>query len=516
MKNLLFKHFDHKIARKNWAKSPFLKTKFNSLERAVDAYRSDLPVTMVCLPSLTFDRKHLSTIRGVSHYESRSLWEILNLKNKKNLKIIFVSTRRIDREIIAYYCGLAGITEDQLRDRLEIIALEDFDIELGDISLVDALLTSKEAMNYIRKQVQGKRAFLRPFMSTESESRLSRYLKLPIWAIDEELKYYLTKSGNHAIFRQAGVAHAKHIADIKTIDDLKLAILRLWEKLPSQRRFMFKFDNGVSGKGLGLMSVPMEWNEFKQKNNEDQNEVLDHMIKTIDFRSGEFSQKEFLSYLAKGSVLEEFFEGDLKFSPSGQALIFPNGDVQLISSHEQILDENGVTYLGSYFPANNAYRETVDSFTKKVAETLSLNGVVGPLSVDFLVVESNGDYQVYAIEINIRQGGTTHPYQMASFLVNGHYCSKSGALVNEQGEKRVFRSHDNLLSTSKGKLAYLDFIDLIKNEGIHYCPRKKSGFVFHMLGCLTEYGKVGYTLLANDFKDFEQYEQKLDQILKSL
>lgn len=54
---------------------------------------------------------------------------------------------------------------------------------------------------------------------------------------------------------------------------------------------------------------------------------------------------------------------------------------------------------------------------KKVGEILASKGVVGYYGVDFLVKKSDADnVEVFALEINLRQGGTTHPYFSMKFL----------------------------------------------------------------------------------------------------
>ena len=45
---------------------------------------------------------------------------------------------------------------------------------------------------------------------------------------------------------------------------------------------------------------------------------------------------------------------------------------------------------------------------------------------------------------------------------------------------------------------------------------KKVGFVFHMLSALKDYGKCGYTLIAEDYDQMEDYKSSLNQVIKSL
>ena len=106
-----------------------------------------------------------------------------------------------------------------------------------------------------------------------------------------------------------------------------------------------------------------------------------------------------------GGVIEEYIEGEDKRSPSVQVLLLPDGQYEILSSHEQVLDESGSRFLGSEFPAKEDHRVIITREAVKVAKrlsTLKLSGIVG---LDFLTVKkTGGDIESYLIEMNIRKG----------------------------------------------------------------------------------------------------------------
>jgi len=55
-----------------------------------------------------------------------------------------------------------------------------------------------------------------------------------------------------------------------------------------------------------------------------------------------------------GAIAEEFYEGEDPKCPSVQGCISMNGKVQLLSTHEQVM--NGHVYQGCLFPARDIYR----------------------------------------------------------------------------------------------------------------------------------------------------------------
>ena len=68
------------------------------------------------------------------------------------------------------------------------------------------------------------------------------------------------------------------------------------------------------------------------------------------------------------------------------------------------------------FRRNPAYAVAIGRMGKKVAEALQQRGVLGRFAVDFISVQEKDEWQHYAIEINLRKGGTTHPLLMLQFL----------------------------------------------------------------------------------------------------
>eukprot|EP00913_Durusdinium_trenchii_P000639 g592.t1 len=71
---------------------------------------------------------------------------------------------------------------------------------------------------------------------------------------------------------------------------------------------------------------------------------------------------------------------------------------------------NGQIYTGCKFPANEAYAKDLTALSQKIAEELSKRQVVGYIAVDFVSVrQEDGSYQHWAIEVNVRMGGTTLP-----------------------------------------------------------------------------------------------------------
>jgi hypothetical protein len=98
-------------------------------------------------------------------------------------------------------------------------------------------------------------------------------------------------------------------------------------------------------------------------------------------------------------------EGNLLTSPSFQGVIESPGVLRVLSTHEQLLE--GQVFTGCKFPANHDYWQELIRHGIKIGNHLATKGVLGHFSADFLAISgkaNSGDWNLYAIEINLRQG----------------------------------------------------------------------------------------------------------------
>jgi hypothetical protein len=134
----------------------------------------------------------------------------------------------------------------------------------------------------------------------------------------------------------------------------------------------------------------------------------------------------------------------------------------------------------------------------QVGKVLAQRAVIGRFGVDFLAVpKEDGPPSLYAVEINMRQGGTTHPFNTLKFLTDGRYDEETGVFRTAQGQERSYFATDTLSSPRYRGTMPFDLIDAMVVEGIHFRP-DETGVVFHLLGCLSEFGKLGLTTIAPD------------------
>lgn len=169
-----------------------------------------------------------------------------------------------------------------------------------------------------------------------------------------------------------------------------------------------------------------------------------------------------------------------------------------MSTHDQVLGgPSGQIYLGASFPADAAYRCDIQAAGLRIGEVLRSRGALGRFGVDFVSVQAGERWRHLAIEINLRKGGTTHPFMMLQFLTDGVYDAATGLYLTPTGEPRYYYTSDNLQSPSYRGFSPDDLIDISVYHGLHFHGAEQQGVVFHLIGALSEFGKLGVVCLAD-------------------
>jgi hypothetical protein len=159
--------------------------------------------------------------------------------------------------------------------------------------------------------------------------------------------------------------------------------------------------------------------------------------------------------------------------------------------------ETGQVYTGCRFPADPSYAPTLASYGRVVGERLAERGVIGRFGMDFAVVrDDRGRPHVFALEINLRKGGTTHPYDVLSNLVPGRYDADIGQWLAADGSPRCYCATDNLVDPAWLGLPPATVIKAVADAGLQFDHETGTGVVLHMLSCLAIDGRMGLTAIG--------------------
>jgi hypothetical protein len=215
-----------------------------------------------------------------------------------------------------------------------------------------------------------------------------------------------------------------------------------------------------------------------------------------------------------GGIIEEFIEGAVKRSPSVQFRVDPTGQVEPVSTHDQLLGgKSGQIFLGCRFPADDSYRLQIQESGFRAAHVLASKGVLGRFAIDFLSVRDGNEWRHLAIEINLRKGGTTHPFLMLQFLTDGRYDPQTGSFLTPAGQPRCYYASDNLEAEHYKGLTPSDLIDIAALNGLHFNGACQEGVVFHLIGALSEFGKLGVLCIGSSHDHAEALYRRTTEVL---
>jgi pheganomycin biosynthesis PGM1-like protein len=449
--------------------------------------------TIVVVPSLTLDDPGWPS-SVLQAYEERFLFLLLLLRQPR-ARMVYVTSQAVNPSIIDYYLDLLpGVIPSHARRRLFLVS----PLDGSGVPLSQKLLDRPRLLGRIRGLITDRdRAHLVPFNTTELERDLALALDIPMYGADPRFFHFGTKTGCRRLFAELGVRHPLGAEDLEAVGDVVEALRRLRSERPGMAKAIVKLNEGVSGEG----NASVELTGLPAPGSEGEAAALEERVRAMTFESPDIVRFDgYVADLAEGGgVVEERIVGEEIRSPSVQMRVTPLGTLEVLSTHDQLLGgPSGQSYLGCRFPADPAYAAAITREAVKVGERLAEEGVIGRFAVDFVAVRSGSDWEPYAIELNLRKGGTTHPFLTLQFLTDGVYDPASGVFTAPNGREKHFVASDHVESPLYRQLTPDDLFDIAVRRGLHFDQSRQTGVVFHMMSALGEHGRTGLTAVADD------------------
>ncbi len=467
----------------------------------------DQPGTSVVVPSLTLDQDELRKLDGATFYEERLLFLLIRLRNPR-AHVVYVTSQPVHPLILDYYLHLlAGVPASHARARLTMLCTYD----ASPRALTQKILERPRLIERIREAIPDpSRSYLTIFNSTPLERRLAVLLGIPLNGLDPTLNHLGTKSGSRKVFREAGVELPEGFEDLTGEADVEDALVELAGRRPGLRKAVVKLNESFSGEGNAIFRFPEEATDRVS---------VRKALRAIEFAvPWETYQNFFQKFTRMGGIVEEFVDAAIKVSPSAQLRTSPEGEVLPTSTHDQILGgPSGQVYQGCSFPAHEDYRMAIQERSVRVGRVLASKGAVSRFGVDYLAYKDAPEdpWKLTALEINLRVLGTTHPFLALQFLTGGRLDSATGDFVSLSGRPKYYMATDNLRAATYRGVLPEDLIDIVTNNALHYSHRTESGVLFHLIGALSEYGKLGLTVIANSPEEVEDlYARTLDVLAR--
>jgi hypothetical protein len=400
---------------------------------ALQARLPQQPTTIVAFPSTDFGPE-FARRQDVPALETRWLFALLALRDP-SARVALVTSMPVAPQAVELHLGLLPDPDDA-RQRLALVALDD----AGPQPLAAKLLDRPDAIAAVRAFVGAEPAATWPFSALSIADRdAALALDVPVWGVDHRFAHHATKSGSRRLLRAAGVAVPDGAEDVRTAGDVAAALAVLG------RGAVVKLDDGVTGSGNAIL------------------------------RPGGALPDAHLAALAAGGVVEELV--DAVASPSVQVAIGADGEVRVLSTHDQLLGGPlGHTYQGCRFPAGGPWASDLADIGLRVGVALAADGAVGRLAVDTVV---DRDGRVLAVEVNPRAGATTHPHATLALLDAGATAlraSDSVWLPEPRGADQV--------------------VAALRSEGLLLQRGEPAGVLPHLLDAVGRSGRLGLVALG--------------------
>jgi hypothetical protein len=457
--------------------------------------------TIVVVPALTVDAGDLKGAK-LQAYEERFLF-LLPLLRQPRARLVYVTSNPILPSVVDYYLDLLpGVIPSQARKRLFLVAPLDGSAR----PLSQKILERPRLIRQLRKLViDPERAHLVPYNTTEPERDPAVALGIPMYGADPKHFHFGTKSGCRQLFQEEGVPHPAGREGLTSLADAVDAIAAMRAERPELEQVIVKLNEGVSGEGNARVDLRGAGNTA---------EAIEERVRGMSFETKTTFERYVEKLGERGGVVEELISGEEFRSPSVQLRVTPLGRVELLSTHDQLLGgPSGQTYIGCRFPADRGYAALITAEAAKIGERLAREGVIGRFALDFVTVRQNGTWHPYAIELNLRKGGTTHPFLTLQFLTDGTYDPETAVFTAPSGREKHFVASDHVENPAYKGLTPDDLFDIAALHGLNFDHARQTGVVFHMLAALAEDGWFGMTAVADTPEEADETYRRAVAVL---
>ena len=344
-----------------------LQTSMPSVWESMRAGFADESVVVV--PSISMDGPTARSGTVMQAMEERALFLLLLLRQPR-LRMIYVTSQPVSESIVEYYLGLLpGVIPRHARARLTVVPVGDASPE----PLSSKLLARPRLLREIRALIPNPaRCHLIPYNTTPLERDVALSLGIPMYGADPRLADLGTKSGCRRMFEQLGVTCPVGAEDLHTLDDIVGGVQRMRARRPSLTQAIVKLNDGVSGSGNALVDL----RGLPAQGAPDEATAITERLLGMQLEAPNLALDVYLAAFEQyGGIVEERITGVALTSPSVQMRALPDGTVELLSTHDQLLGgASGQKYLGCVFPADPGYAGLISRPAMVIGRHLASSG----------------------------------------------------------------------------------------------------------------------------------------------
>lgn len=450
-------------------------------------------------------------------------------------RIIYQTTARINKDYrkYLYYLShrdeLQDMSEDEITRR--VAQFEESAIRISFLSFKDRDKLDDAPVRYLYKDSNAYRRIKVPkilnrlhrskFESTTvvgftahfSGPHLEEHARsfgLPYLVNPSSQAYRIKKSQSRQSFRDSGVRHPRGTYDPAfSKEDLARDIYNLLMEIDFPK-IVLKLDESAGGYGNKVM----KFEEFnKAMNEQDAYALIMARLNDIEKFPPPFIER--IEEDNGGAIVEEFIVGEDFSSPASVYMITGLHQVSVRYTYDQLLGGvDNQDFKGSLGPIPLLMdpSSNIVLMSEKIGNLLSEQGVRGNVGTDFVIItNARGERLSYAIENNVRNTGTSYPYNALKMLV-GEAALKT----------KFMKAFDDVKIPLITKKAFREKIQELFYRHLRTHPLsfdKKT-----VRGCLVHHdtvsiGKIGVVCLADSLDEaremFDDFTQDAIQYLEN-
>ena len=129
--------------------------------------------------------------------------------------------------------------------------------------------------------------------------------------------------------------------------------------------------------------------------------------------------------------------------------------------------------------------------------------------------QTGGAWRLVALEINLRKGGTTHPYAVLRNLVPGRYDAGAGVWRADAGGTRAYVANDNVVDPAWVGLPPAEVIGRVREAGLQFDHAAGVGVVLLMLSGLAIDGRFAAVAIGRDAGEAQRMLDGVDIAMRA-
>jgi hypothetical protein len=100
-------------------------------------------------------------------------------------------------------------------------------------------------------------------------------------------------------------------------------------------------------------------------------------------------------------------------------------------------------------------------------------------------------------------------------LTDGDYDEEEGHFISTRGQRKYYVASDNVCGEDLKSYVPQDLMEIFGGHELHFNNETEKGCVFHLLGALSKYGKVGVTCIGDSLEEAQNIFDRTVEMLHS-